>query len=319
MKSKKNIVSIGGGNGSAITLNAIKKFKDKFNISAVISTTDSTGSSGILRQEFNTLPVGDILRAVLALSFYDYPILKQMFYRNRFENVGKLNKHNLGNLFLVLGEKYGGSLISSIRALEQTVEAQGQVYPVTLEKSDIVGELSNGQIVREEGNLDRPQYDRSLRIIKLLIDPEVKIFEGAKKVIEKADFILLGPGSLYTSVVATLLPSGVSEAIKKSKAKLVYVMGNAYESVGETGPTKMSEFVKELQNYLPRKIDMVIYNNHKFNLVEKKNYQKRNWQAFVVDLENLKDYKVIAGDYERKGGGLCPDKLGEVLKKKILK
>lgn len=315
---KKNIVVIGGGNGSAITLNAVKKFADKFNISAVISVSDSGGSSGRLRKEFKTLPPGDILRAILALSPYDYPTLKNIFHKNRFVN-NKLNKHNLGNMFLVLVEKYSGSYLQALQALESAVEARGHVFPATLDKTDLVVELSNGKKIFGETKIDLPTYDRKLKIKKAWLEPHGKIFLDSKKAIEQADYIFMGPGSLYTSVIATILPEGFESAFKKSKAKLVYIMGNAYEAKGETGPTQMSDFVWELQNYLPRKFDTVVYNNHKFNKLEKVNYKKRKWQTFEVDIGNRKDYKIIAGDYERWGGGLCPDKLGEILKSKILK
>jgi len=314
---KKSIVVIGGGNGSAITLNAIKPFVNKFNINAVVSVSDSGGSSGKLRKEFEVLPPGDILRAILALSPYDYPTLKKIFHRNRFTATGKLQKHNLGNMFLVWAEQYSGDYLKALRSLEDAVEAVGHVYPATTDQTNLVAELSNGKKIFGETKIDLPNYDRKLKIKKVWLEPGGKIFKLSKQTIEKADYILMGPGSLYTSVVAALLPEGIKEALTKSKAKLIYVMGNAFEKEGETGPTKMSEFVHELQSYLPRKIDAIIYNNHVLTSESKKNYQKRNWQLFAVDLENLKDYKVIAGDYERTGGGLCPDRLGKVLSKII--
>ncbi len=314
---KQNIVVIGGGNGGAITLNAVKIFADKFNINAVISVSDTGGSSGKLRKEFETLPPGDILRAALAMSPLHYPTLKKIFHTNRFAGSGKLNGHNLGNIFLVFAQKYTGDYLQALRALEEAVEAVGHVYPATMEMTDLAVELSNGKKIIGETKIDIPNYDRKLRIKKAWLTPSGKICSESKKAIENADYILMGPGSLYTSIIATILPVGFSEAINKSKAKLVYVMGNAFEKEGETGPEKMSDFVHQLQNYLPRKIDAVIYNNHKLTADTRKNYQKRKWQTFRVDLENLQDYKIIAGDYERNGGGLCPDKLGVVLKRQI--
>jgi uncharacterized cofD-like protein len=97
--SKKRVVAVGGGNGSAIALEALKQHRDIFDISAVISMSDSGGSSGRLRREFGTLPPGDILRAILSLSLYDYSILRKIFYNNRFSGAGKSVDHNLGNLF----------------------------------------------------------------------------------------------------------------------------------------------------------------------------------------------------------------------------
>ena len=225
MKKIKAVV-MGGGNGVAKTTRALKENLDVFEISSVVTMSDSGGSSGRLRKEFGVLPPGDILRAVLSLSIYDYKMLKQMFRTVRFQDTGKLNNHNLGNLFLVLSEKYSGSLIDSIRALEQAVEATGHTYPVTLDETDLVVELNDGEIVKTEGVIDRPNYDRSLRIKKIWLEPSGNIYKDAKEKIEEADCILLGPGSLYCSVIASLLPNGVKEAINKSKAKLIYVAGN---------------------------------------------------------------------------------------------
>lgn len=311
---KKNIVIIGGGNGSAVSINAVKNYTDIFNISAVISMSDSGGSSGRLRREFKTVPPGDIMRAVLAMSPYDFQTLKQIFYRNRIKGLDKLGKHNLGNLFLILSSQYNNSdFMSAVQALEQAIEAVGHVYPATLDRNDLVAELSNGRTIKTEAKIDRPDYDRKLKIKKAWLEPKGRAYPKAKRAIEKADAIILGPGSLYTSVVAALLPVGV--AIKKSKAKIIGVIGNAYETVGETGPTNVSECVKEGEKYLPRKCDVIIYNNHKLNKTEKEYYAKRKWALYDFDAENLKGYNIIQGDFERSGGGLCAEKLGKILLK----
>lgn len=315
IQSKLSVVVIGGGNGGAKSLRALKDFPD-ISISGVISVSDSGGSSGRLREEFNTLPPGDILRAVLSLSRHDYGILKRIFYKLRFEGVGKLTKHNLGNLFLILSEQYDGNIINAIRALEQSVEAAGHVYPVTLDKTHLVAELTNGDIVKTEAAIDEPQYDRSLKIKRVWLDPNGGVYDGARTAIEQADYIILGPGSLYTSIVATLLPKGVREAISRSKAKIIYVAGNSYTITGETGPERLSDFVKELQVYVPRKIDFVVHNNHVHNDAERAAYVEREWKPFEVDLENIPDYTVAQDDFERDlsdAPGLDPVKLGNIL------
>lgn len=313
--TSKRVVVIGGGNGGAKSLRALKDFSD-ISISGVISVSDSGGSSGRLREEFNTLPPGDILRAVLSLSRHDYGILKRIFYKLRFTDAGKLTKHNLGNLFLILSEQYDGNIINAIRALEQSVEAAGHVYPVTLDKTHLAVELSNGDMVKTEGVIDEPSYGRSLKIKRAWLDPDGEIFEDARHVIEEADYIVIGPGSLYTSIVATLLPRGVREAIDRSKAKIIYVAGNSYTVTGETGPERLSDFVKELQVYVPRKIDYVVHNNHVHNDAERAAYVGREWKPFEVDPENIPDYTVIQDDFERDlsdAPGLDSTKLGNIL------
>ena len=313
MENKKiKVMSIGGGNGSAFTLNALKQYKDIADISAVVSVTDSTGSSRVLRDEFDTLPVGDIMRAVLALSPYNYKILKNIFYKNRFDNLGKLSKHNLGNLALVLMQDYAGDFVSAIRALECSIEARGKVWPVSLGRADLVAELEDGQKIISEGEIDKPKYDKNIKIKKLTLDKKIKILPEVKELLEQADYIFFGPGSFYTSIIATILPDGFFEALQNSKAKFVFVFGNARHTHGETGPKQLSEFITTLEGYLPRKIDLCYYNNHEFDDVERKIYNKRGWEIVPNDSN---DSRIIAFDYEREGTGLSWQKFYPELKK----
>lgn len=311
---KKKVVVIGGGNSSAIVLVALKRYLKKYNISAVISMADSGGSSGKLRQEFSTLPPGDIMRAVLALSVFDYPILKDIFYTPRFKETGKLVSHNFGNLFLTLCAKYCGNFMFALDAFSQSVRAQGNVYPATLQPTDLVAELYNGKIIRTEAFIDVPSYNRGWKIKKVWLEPKCRAYTPAVSAIKKADYIVFAPGSLYTSLVAALLPVGVKNAIKKSKAKLVYVPGSAYRTDGETGPECLSGFVTELEKYLPRSLDVIIFNSHiPVGSQEKKFYRDKKWGLVNFDKENLKDRKIIVKDVERNGGGMCDIKLGAVL------
>jgi len=311
---KQRVVIIGGGNGSAFSINAFKPWRKDFEISAVVSMSDSAGSTGLLRQEFNCLPPGDVMRAILAMSPYDYKILKKIFHSNRFTE-GKLERHNLGNLFLVLASEYTKNYLQTIRAFEQAVEAVGHVYPNTLEKNDLVAGLSNCEIITSEAFIDRPRYPRGWRIKKAWLCPKVKAYDGAKEVINSADYIIFSPGSLYTSVIAAILPDGFKDAIADSKAKLIYIQGPGYEMDGETGPIKLSEAVGELEAYLPRKLDLVAYNSHKHTKAEKAFYAKNRWALGEMDFTKLPKNKVLGFDFEKKGGGICSDKISKNIKK----
>ncbi|HSR89347.1 MAG TPA: gluconeogenesis factor YvcK family protein [Candidatus Udaeobacter sp.] len=312
--SKKKIVVIGGGNGSAICLEALKKYTGKFDISAVISMSDSGGSSGKLRKEFSTLPPGDIMRAVLSLSKYDYKMLRQIFYKPRFKNTGKLDSHNLGNLFLTLTSQYSKNFLYALEALAQSVEAQGKVYPATLENSDLVAELENGDIIRTEEFIDNPRYNRGIKIKKVWLEPNCLAYIEAQKTIATADYIILSPGSLYTSLIAALLPKGIKEGMAKNKkAKIIYVAGGAYRLDGETGPERLSDFILQLEKYLPHHIDLVIHNNHKLNKKQKQVYQTKKWGVFEFDKENLKTTKIKSLDLEAVDGGTSSEKLAVVL------
>jgi uncharacterized cofD-like protein len=280
--------------------------------------SDSGGSSGRLRTEFGTLPAGDVLRAVIGMSKYDYQMLKQIFYRNRFSETGKLDGHNLGNLFLTLSSQYNGkNFVQSIKAFEQSLEACGHVYPCTIEQTDLVAELENGDIIQSETKIDIPEYDRSIKIKKVFLKSDAEAYREACKVIKEADAIVLGPGDLYTSIIAALLPKGIGEAIGESKAQLVYVAGNAYHVNGETGPTTVSGAVRVMNEYLPRTLNTVIYNNHKLDETQKEYYAERGWGLLEYDEKNISGVEMVVGDFERSTGGLCPEKLGIILKKII--
>lgn len=318
MIKKSKIVVIGGGNGSAIALVALKQNLNRFDISAVVSMSDSGGSSGRLRREFKTLPPGDIMRAVLALSKYDYLSLKRIFYQPRFSATGRLDTHNLGNLFLTLSAKYCGDFLKALDALSQSVESQGRVFPVTLKTVDLMAELINGHIVKTEAFIDNPRYNRGWKIKKVWLEPKGQVYAEADRALRRADYIIFSPGSLYTSIIATLLPRGVKEAIKASKAKLIYVAGNTYRTDGETGPERLSDVIKHLEQYLPRTIDKVIYNNHRLNKKERKHYVEKRWSLLEYDVKNLSPQKIISFDFEKSGGGLCSIKLGQLFKKIII-
>lgn len=313
----KKIVVIGGGNGSAVVLVSLKKYLYRLSLSAVISMSDSGGSSGKLRKELHTLPPGDIMRAVLALSQYDYLMLRQIFYQPRFSCSGKLKNHNLGNLFLTLIAKYCGNFIQALNALSESVGAQGQVLPVTTKSVDLVAELENGQVVKTESFIDNPKYNYGDKIKKVWLEPKCAIYKPIAKIIKAADDIILSPGSLYTSIIATLLPQGMYNAIKSSSAKLIYIAGNAYRIDGEKGPEKLSDFVIQLEKYLPRQIDYVIHNSHKPKGKEVFFYKNRKWNLFEFDKNNLITHNIISQDLERHGGGLCDIKLGQLLNKII--
>ena len=312
--SKKKIVVIGGGNGSAICLEGLKKYANKFDISAVISMSDSGGSSGKLRKEFNTLPPGDIMRAILALSKYDYKMLRQIFYKPRFKHVGKLNSHNLGNLFLTLMSQYSGDFLFALDALSQSVEAQGKVYPVTLESANLAAQLQNGDIIKTEAFIDNPKYNRGIKIKRVWLEPNCRVYAEAKKAILAADCIILSPGSLYTSLIAALLPNGVKDAIDKNKkAKVIYVAGNAYRLDGETGPEKLSDVILHLERYLPRPLDLIVYDNHKLTRAQQVKYKAKNWGVIEFDAGSLKSFNIKSLDFEKKDIGLDPKKLGKFL------
>lgn len=315
---KKKIVVVGGGNGSAVSIVALKQHLELFDLSAVVSMSDSGGSSGRLRRELGVLPPGDIMRVVLAMSKYDYVILKKVFFRERFTGVGKLDGHNLGNIFVSLAGQYAGNIIDAIKALGQSMETVGMVYPVMTEQADLVAELENGQIVRTEAEIDKPKYDLSIPIKKVWLEPQSEIYPEAEKTLLEADYIVFGPGSLFTSVIATTLAKGFKEAVEKSHAKLIFVTGNAYIQGAETCPHTLSGTVLALEKYLPRRLDTVLFNGQKLNDKQMELYSAKKWILLKDDKENLSGVKVIRDGYEKAVGGLCALQLGEIFSKVLI-
>lgn len=325
-KQKLKVVSVGGGNGTAVVLDALKRLAGQLEISAVVTVSDSGGSSGALRQKFKILPPGDIMRAVIALSPYDYKILKKIFYKNRITGLTTLNNKlnaekapNLGNLFMLFVSQFEGNFVRAVRALEEAVESVGRSYPVTLATVDLCAELQNGAVIKGEAIIDRPTYDRQYKITRAWLAPVAKIYPEAEAVLATADAIILAPGSLYCSVVATLLPLGVKEAIGRAPAKLIYVAGDAFEKIGETGPERLSDFVAQLENYLPRPIDVIVYNNATLTARQKQLYRERHWGAFEKDVKNITpSHRLVSADFEAVGGGLSSEKLSAILNKILL-
>src|SRR3990167_154892 len=287
-KHKKKIVCIGGGNGPAISIQALKTMLEDVDIAAVIAMFDTGGSTGRLRQEFGTQPFSDLMRATLSLSKYDYEgILRPIFYKTRFKDAGKLDGHNLGNLFMTLSAKYDGDWLHVLRALGQAAEIVGKVEPVTLDVADLIVELSDGQHIKTESAIDEPSYDRKLRIKKMWLGPRAKIYPAARKLIEKADYIVLGPGSTYTSIVANLIVDGMKEALKISRGKIIYLTGHVYATNKETGPETLSERIVEIERYLPRVIDIIVYDDQKPGNPDLIRYQREHFRLLPKDVENI--------------------------------
>ncbi len=321
---KKSVVVVGGGNGAAVTLRALKPFAGELVLTGIISMSDSAGSSGALRRQFQTLPPGDILRVILALSPYDYDLLKKIFFSTRFDHLQKIanDSHhnrppNLGNLFLVLLAQYEGDFMAAVKALCHSVGALGTVLPVTLDQTELCAELDNGIVIKSEGEIAYPHFDRSLQITKVWLDPAGKVYPPAREALLAADMIILGPGDVYTSLAATLLPEGVCDAIAASQAKLVSIWADGQPSDGEPAPRNLSGLLAELQRYVPRPIDIVIYNNAALDARQQAFYSQNNWQLIEKDPERLNASKVIGVDFEDPAGGYSAAKLSAVLREII--
>lgn len=258
----KNVVCLGGGNAMPKALLSELKKVENINLTVISAMLDSGGSSGRLRKELDTVAPGDIRRAFLELSLLDKEIKDKLNYR--FEK-GELKGHNLGNL-IIAGFNF------DIDKLNSFFKTSGRVLPITLEKANLCAELLNGEIIKGETNIDVPKHNSKIK--KVYLDRKVNIYKEASEAILNADFIIIGPGDLYSSLIQILLTKGIKEAIKKSKAKIIYIV-NIKTKKGETDDFKVEDFVKEIEKYLEKEVDYIIYNNKNSFLQFQKHEEER--------------------------------------------
>lgn len=259
----KKVVVFGGGTGLSSLLRGLKQYP--IDITAVVSVCDDGGSTGKLRNEFDTLAVGDIRRVIESLSDNESELKKLLNYR--FESNGELNNHALGNLILIAEMKLQGSASKAIETLSDILKLKGRVLPFTEDKLTLIGEMEDNTIIEGEHNITKyPQ-----KIKKVFYKNEPTISDELINEIKSADLILLSMGSLFTSVIPNLLSKDIKNAIDKSNAKIVYCC-NLFTQPGETDDFKVSDHVKTLNNYLgTKKINYVIANEEEINneLIEK--------------------------------------------------
>ncbi len=296
----KKVVVIGGGSGTYQVLTGLKRYP--LSISAVISMSDSGGSTGRLRKELGILPPGDVRRAILALS--DLPFAQKTLeevFDFRFKGEGSLAGHSLGNILLAALTQITGSMDKAIEEAARILNVSGKVYPVTLDKSNLVALLEDGTKIFGETNIDMRSTKIGIPIKKIYLSPKASVFKEAAKAIEEADLIVLGPGDLYTSLVATLLVDGVASAIKSSKAKLVYVV-NLVTKRGETDDFKATDFVNIVEKYLgeaKEKLSYVLVNKT-LSLTKPKAgkwYKKFGSKPVINDLKGKRNFKIIEGSF----------------------
>lgn len=263
---RKSVVVIGGGTGTHTVLRGLKRYRKKLDLTAVVTMADSGGSTGRLRDEFGQLPVGDVRMALAALAsdVDEHDELVRELFLHRFDKGNGLSGHNFGNLFLVALTDLLGSEEAAIRAASRVLRVQGQVMPVTTESVHLVATYEDGHIITGEHDIDEPTTDRhAMRIVDLAVTPHATINPRAEDAILNADLIVLGPGDLYTSVLANCVVDGVADAIRHASAKLVYV-SNLMTKSGQTADMGVQAHIDEIQRYIKRLPDAVLINDGEF-------------------------------------------------------
>ena len=273
------ILAIGGGTGLPIMLEGSKTYSK--NLTAVVTVTDSGRSSGVLREEFGILPPGDARNCLVALSETEEQEreLYQLF-QYRF-NRGSLEGMSLGNLLMAALTDITGSFEQAIKKVSKILHIRGKVLPSTLANTHICAELEDNTYVEEEFNvraLGKPPIKNVF-----LKSNDVPPFSEAVEEIQKADIIVIGPGSLYTSLITNLLVVGIRNAIRNSKATKIYVC-NIVTQPGQTDHYKVSDHIKAVTKYLGEGVlDYVIVNNNIpcNDIIDR--YQKEGAEVVLTD------------------------------------
>jgi len=284
----KKITVIGGGTGTFVVLSGLKKYP--LDLSVVVTMMDSGGSTGRLRDQLGILPPGDLRQCLVALS--DAPLLWRKLFLYRFEK-GDLEGHNFGNIFLAALEKVSDSYDKAIETASYVLKTKGKVIPVTFNKLHLVAEYENGQKITGEGLIDENHSEKS-RIKTAYLEPQGNANPVAIKSIEESEYLVIGPGDLYTSIIPVLLVNDVKEAMKKSKAKIIYIM-NMMTKSGQTTNYKASDHVKDLVKYLGKEPDYILINNGSISEEILVSYKKYNEVKVVNDLNN-NGYQIVEKD-----------------------
>jgi uncharacterized cofD-like protein len=315
-KSTKKIVVIGGGTGVFTILTSLKPYFS--DLIAIVTMADDGGSTGILRENFGILPPGDIRRALIALSSSNNEMLAKLFSYRFKQGVG-LSGHSFGNLLITALERITKDFEKAINEAGRILSIEGRVIPITLGDTRLIAELENGQIIKGENNIDIPKHEGNIKIKKVWLEPAVKINPNAKKAILSADIVIIGPGDLYTSIIPNILVSGTKQALKKTKAKVIY-FSNIMTKFGETNNFQASDFIKTIISYLGKGVlDYAIVNNKKPSLKKRAMYVKKKSDFVEPDfnLEKIsKNILIIKTNLLRPGKFVRhdTDKLGRLIK-----
>ena len=256
-KQKRNVVTVGGGTGSFVVLSGLKNYE--IDLNAIITMMDSGGSTGKLRDQLGVLPPGDLRQALVALS--EASDIWRKLFTYRFE-AGDLKGHNFGNIFLSAIEKITDSNQEAIDRAADILQTGGRVIPITFDKCTLCAKYEDGSVIEGESNIDENEK-AGIRIKNIFLKPPANINLEAKRVLERANALIFGPGDLYTSILPNLLVSGVRETLQYVKAKKVFVV-NLMTKVGQTEGFKVSDFINEIEKYLGEgSLSYVVVNSKK--------------------------------------------------------
>lgn len=300
------IVAIGGGTGLSILLRGLKEFTP--NITAIVTVADDGGGSGVLREDLGMLAPGDIRSCLLALANTEPTMEKLLQYRF---TEGQLKGQSFGNLFIAAMNAIYGSFEAAIKEASNVLSITGRVYPMTLEDVRLHCELENGDVIMGESIIPSEALKRGCKIKKMFMNPEISYpLDEAIEAINDADLIVMGPGSLYTSIVPNLLVNDIVGTIYKANASKVYIC-NVMTQPGETDDFGVLEHVQGILDHSRDDfLDFVIANTEE---IPKDTLEKYITDGAKPVILKPSDEKALL----EKGIKLVPDKLVEVKKNYI--
>lgn len=296
------VVCIGGGTGTTAVLKGLKQYQD-LDLSVIVTMMDDGGSNAVVRDEFGVLPLSDLRKSILSLSSQNEEVALRSLFTYRFSKGNGLSGHTLGNLIMLALTDVAGSELGAIEALSELFNVQGKIIPVTTDHVRLVAEYDDGTKEIGEHNIDEPKGDR--KIVKLSLNKRAKAYKEATKSIIEADYVVIGPGDLYTSILPNIIVSGISETLQNTKAKIIYI-SNLMSKKGETRGMKLSELITEIEKYSGREIDYVLHNTESMHKQISKKYRDDGEHLFENDIESdlrLIGAKLLAQDEVKKTKG----------------
>ena len=280
MNKKPKVVVIGGGSGISVVLRGLKYLP--IELTAIVSVADDGGSSGALRKEFDSPPPGDLRNVLIALSDVE-PIIEDVF-QYRFKEESSIGAHPLGNLLIMAMNEITGNIGDAVDRLRKLFNIKAKVLPATLEKVFLYAETESGRIIEGESNI--PFADEKIR--KVFYKEQREAPKKNLKVLEEADLIVFGIGSLYTSLIPNLLLKGIKESLKKTKAKIVYVC-NAMQQPGETQGYTADDHIGAICEVIGDKIiNEVIVDTREIPEEILDRYRNQNSDRVIIDKEKIK-------------------------------
>lgn len=275
------VVIIGGGTGLSVLLRGLKKFP--VDITAIVTVADDGGSSGRLRNELNIPPPGDIRNVLAALSDVE-PLVEELF-QHRFNKGSNLIGHSLGNLILAAMTNITGDFVHAIREMSTVLNVRGKVLPAANTSVILNAEMEDGTVVSGESKI--PFSGKKIKRV-FLSPSKIEPLPETVEVIRDADLIIIGPGSLYTSILPNLLVPKIGEEVRKAKAKKVYIC-NVMTQAGETLDFSASDHVKALYDHMQEAfIDTILVNEEEIPENIKSLYEEELAKPVHYDIENLK-------------------------------